>query len=593
MKIKAAEIQYEKLQSQLSHINEIVQNSKVESFYEHDKMIRDKLVLLFQIKTAVKKAKNNKRLLQIDNTIERFQELLDYISEKLINDYNTTHNTEFSFLTLRDLYYDSYISSGIISVLVNRYIPNTVNKKLELIFKENPKDEYTEIRKIKRKFYLHLGETNTGKTYRAMECLKESKKGVYLAPLRILALENYEKLKGENVKCSLLTGEEEIKTPENTHVCSTIEKLNLEEEYDVGIIDEIQMIADPRRGAAWTRAVLGLNAKEIHICGALNAKEIIIKLLDDLEEEYELKEYKRDIPLIVEEKPFILKNIREKDALIVFSKRRVLELASYCMEQGIRCSLIYGDLPPEVRRNQYEEFLRGDSKIVISTDAIGMGVNLPIQRIVFMDIKKFDGEEVRILNSQEIKQICGRAGRKGVYDKGYVSAYGGNIDFIKEGLNIEDMIIKRAILGPSEDILQIKEAQLIDKLKIWSEKPVSNRLYKKMDISEKIEILEIVKKYKLKEEDQWKILWIPLDIEDESIINELKRHIEDKFICEKQEILKPKYRGETLGEMELYYKKINLYYSFNKAFKLSFDDKWVNKERQKIATIINYLLINI
>jgi len=52
-----------------------------------------------------------------------------------------------------------------------------------------------------------------------------------------------------------------------THMSSTIEMCDLTQRYDVAVIDEIQMIADERRGHAWTQALLGLQAEEIHLCG--------------------------------------------------------------------------------------------------------------------------------------------------------------------------------------------------------------------------------------------------------------------------------------------------------------------------------------
>ncbi|ETJ29304.1 ATP-dependent RNA helicase, superfamily II, partial [human gut metagenome] len=70
------------------------------------------------------------------------------------------------------------------------------------------------------------------------------------------------------------------------------------------------------------------------------------------------------------------------------SKKRVLEIAQEYSERGIKCSIIYGDLPPEVRKMQYEQFVNKETKVLVTTDAIGMGVNLPIQRIVFMSIRK-------------------------------------------------------------------------------------------------------------------------------------------------------------------------------------------------------------
>src|SRR5690606_24447906 len=47
------------------------------------------------------------------------------------------------------------------------------------------------------KYVLHIGETNTGKTHHALEKMKEANSGLYLAPLRLLALEVYDKLNHE------------------------------------------------------------------------------------------------------------------------------------------------------------------------------------------------------------------------------------------------------------------------------------------------------------------------------------------------------------------------------------------------------------
>jgi ATP-dependent RNA helicase SUPV3L1/SUV3 len=54
-------------------------------------------------------------------------------------------------------------------------------------------------------------------------------------------------------------------------------------------------------------------------------------------------------------------------------------------------SVIYGALPPEVRRREAERFASGESHILVATDAIGMGLNLPIRRVLFSTMVKFDG----------------------------------------------------------------------------------------------------------------------------------------------------------------------------------------------------------
>ena len=53
--------------------------------------------------------------------------------------------------------------------------------------------------------------------------LKKANSGLYLAPLRLLALEGYEDLKENNIEASLITGEEQIIDEDAAHVCSTID----------------------------------------------------------------------------------------------------------------------------------------------------------------------------------------------------------------------------------------------------------------------------------------------------------------------------------------------------------------------------------
>jgi len=54
--------------------------------------------------------------------------------------------------------------------------------------------------------------------------------------------------------------------------------------------------------------------------------------------------------------------------------------------------------------------------ILVASDAVGMGLNLNIRRLVFTTMSKFDGARRRALSSTEIKQVAGRAGRyKGIY----------------------------------------------------------------------------------------------------------------------------------------------------------------------------------
>ncbi len=585
MKKGAVDRNFKKIKSQFAQIQEIVKHTKPNALWEHEATIRKKLKELREFKKE--NLKDYKRV------YENYSELLEYTSTRLIEDYNKKNNTNFNFQTILKNRGENYLKSGIISVLITEHIPEIISDEFERVFPSNPKNEYEDARKFIRKFYLHLGETNTGKTYNAMMRLKEATKGVYLSPLRILALENFEKLNKEGVKCNLATGEEEINIEGAAHVCCTIEKLNISEEYEVGIIDEIQMINNDQRGAAWTRAVLALKSKEIHICGAVNVKELIVEIIEDCGEEYHIIEYKRDVPLVVEDKSFAYQGIFEGDALVTFSKKKVLELAYHYSNLGIKASLIYGDLPPEVRKKQYNQFINKESTILISTDAIGMGVNLPIKRIVFMDIKKFDGNEIRYLTSQEVKQIGGRAGRKGIYEIGYVASYGNTQDFIRESLDTSDEIIEEGVLGPSDAILKISSLSLREKLALWSTKEEKMPFYRKMDISEYLVVLDNLRHYKLEEKIQWTLLKIPFDVSNDKMMNAFLSYVDELFIAKRETISKPQFMLDGLYELEIYYQKINLYYSFSKIFNLSFDEQWVYENRIKVSDDINDILKSI
>ena len=55
-------------------------------------------------------------------------------------------------------------------------------------------DSFEVASRMPRRFIALLGPTNSGKTHRAMEALMKAPSGVYLAPLRLLALENFERM---------------------------------------------------------------------------------------------------------------------------------------------------------------------------------------------------------------------------------------------------------------------------------------------------------------------------------------------------------------------------------------------------------------
>lgn len=320
---------------------------------------------------------------------------------------------------------------------------------------EHYRDLYPLARQMKRRFILHLGPTNSGKTYEGVGRLRGARNGIYLGPLRLLAAEQFETLNLNDVPCSLVTGEEQILIPGSRVQSSTVEMADLKARYDVAVIDECQMIADRDRGGAWAAAILGLCADEIHACASPDAEGLLTRIIADCGDELTIVRHQRMTPLAVEKAGFEFPgSVRAGDALIVFSKARVHAVAAELKRKGWRVALIYGALPPDVRRDQAERFTQGDADVVVSTDAIAMGMNLPIERVVFLESEKYDGDITRPLTDAEIKQIAGRAGRYGQYEVGYVNACGFK-GMVARALSKPLYPLTEAVIGFPESLLGV------------------------------------------------------------------------------------------------------------------------------------------
>jgi ATP-dependent RNA helicase SUPV3L1/SUV3 len=314
---------------------------------------------------------------------------------------------------------------------------------------------HAEARRLNRKIVYHMGPTNSGKTYHAIEALVQAKKGCYLAPLRLLASELYDTMNQKGAKTTLLTGEEVIEIPGATHFSSTIEMAKLQTKFDIAVIDEIQMLTDPQRGWAWTRALVNLQADEVHICGDHSVLELVKKILALCGDTLEIREYTRMTELNVLDHQIPLTQLQKNDALIVFSRRNALKYKADLEELDFKVSIVYGRLSPEVRREQARKFDEGETDIMVSTDAIAMGMNLPVQRIVFSALSKFVDDKENPLTFSEIKQIAGRAGRFKRFPVGYVTT----LNKVEGGLHILNNALAhklnqsdKAMVGPDLDI---------------------------------------------------------------------------------------------------------------------------------------------
>jgi ATP-dependent RNA helicase SUPV3L1/SUV3 len=189
---------------------------------------------------------------------------------------------------------------------------------------------------------------------------------------------------------------------------------------DVAVIDEAQMIFDNSRGWAWTQAIVAVPAKEVIIICSAYAVQAIENLLGLCGERCTVRNFERMQHVQLLAQPVAMSQLKLGDAVVAFSRRDVLMLRDQIAAQGHPVSVIYGALPPEVRRREAERFASGESHILVATDAIGMGLNLPIRRVLFSTLAKFDGQGDRELTESEVHQIAGRAGRYGIHEEGFV-----------------------------------------------------------------------------------------------------------------------------------------------------------------------------
>ncbi|CCF47001.1 ATP-dependent RNA helicase SUV3, partial [Colletotrichum higginsianum] len=185
----------------------------------------------------------------------------------------------------------------------------------------------------------------------------------------------------------MITGEEQrIPDSDNYFISCTVEMTPLNRLVDVAVLDEIQMISDRDRGWAWSQALLGVMAKEVHLCGEERVVDLIKSICSSIGEKCIVHRYQRLSPLQTMKKS--LKNdltkLRKGDAVVAFTR--------------VNLHALFND--PD---NEYD--------FLVASDAIGMGLNLEIKRVIFETATKHDGTQYRTLTTSEIKQIGGRAGR--------------------------------------------------------------------------------------------------------------------------------------------------------------------------------------
>ncbi|GKV52915.1 hypothetical protein SLEP1_g59466 [Rubroshorea leprosula] len=181
------------------------------------------------------------------------------------------------------------------------------------------------------------------------------------------------------------------------------------------------MLGCKTRGFSFMRALLGILADELHLCGDAAAVPLIQEMLKVNDDNVEVQTYGRLSPLVpLEVSLGSFSNIKTGDCIVTFSRQQIYKFKKQIQDRGKHlCSVVYGSLPPETRTRQ------------------------------------FDGVEMRELTVPEIKQIAGRADRYGSkFPVGEVTCLrADDLPLLHSSLMAPSPILEQAGLLPSFDLL--------------------------------------------------------------------------------------------------------------------------------------------
>ena len=228
-------------------------------------------------------------------------------------------------------------------------------------------------------------------------------------PLRLLARENYDRVvaaRGPEA-VALLTGEERIVPRQAAYFVCTVEAMPQDLRGDFLAVDEVQLAADRERGHVFTDRILHARGRqETWLVGAETIRPLLRSLLPDVAflSRPRLSTLRYAGPKRIDRLP-------RRSAVVAFSVADLYEVGERLRRRTGGCALVFGALSPRTRNAQVGLYQAGEVDYLVATDAIGMGLNLDVDHVVFTALSKFDGQKPRGLTAAEVAQIAGRAGR--------------------------------------------------------------------------------------------------------------------------------------------------------------------------------------
>ena len=317
--------------------------------------------------------------------------------------------------------------------------------------------------------------TGAGKTFVFEQLIESGWKGksVYTVPTRALANDKFRDWKERGWDVGLITGDVRFR-PEATIVVATLEtqrgNMAKGSSPDLFVVDEYQMLGDQRRGPGYevTVALTPSRTRLLLMSGSVANPVEVADWLRSIGREVELvSEGKRPVPLdevfaeTLLRRPFRGRKIRghwsklvagalsaNLGPILIFAPRRAVaedlarqlaaelppvDILELSQEQkkiagkeltGLlkrRVAYHHSGLDYMKRAGVVEPLAKaGQLQVVVATTGLGAGVNFSMRSVLVTDREYRVDDELGLLRPDELLQMFGRAGRRGMDDRGYV-----------------------------------------------------------------------------------------------------------------------------------------------------------------------------
>ena len=303
---------------------------------------------------------------------------------------------------------------------------------------------------------------------------------IITAPIKALSNQRFRELYIQGYNVGLETGDVSYNVDDCTFLCCTQEIATNKYINDkvIAIIDEFHYIYnDSERARAYIDYIIQSQTNYLFLCSAtFGDVEKIKKYLERISHKkfFAYESYERLTDIVIKnaikleniKNAYVVSFSREKcvknaqqlrlfrknNSLIDEKKQQIIlkTVSKYEIEDTFLIlnalygvAYYFGSMLPKERLFVLELFQNHLIDTVFGTDAISLGVNFPIENIVFTTLRKGN----LLINRNMFNQICGRAGRYGLYDVGYV--YYSN-DFQQDSHLKDDF--KKIVSRKNEDV---------------------------------------------------------------------------------------------------------------------------------------------